>query len=181
MEDLTPIEMVGRRAKCSASPSRPAGQPFQVVHLMKLIQRWSREHKCQCSGVNGREHCRFCSDLDRRRRSQSRRCGPPHKKPAGCPQDLRRPHGRPGWTRYSTAERPPAPPAARCSAAGGEAGLQSGRSGDACTTSCLGEHGCPERLHGDKCYRSHMLIVKDEEERPSWAFYSQAEGSLTAP
>lgn len=79
-------------------------------------------------------------DLARRKHCRPHHCGPPRKRPAGCLQDPLGPPGTPGLTRYSTAGRQHAPPAARRPETGAVASSLSGRSGDACTTCQLEAH-----------------------------------------
>lgn len=126
-------------------------------------------------------------DLARRKHCRPHRCGPPRKKPAGCPQDPLGPPGTPGPTHYSTAGRQHAPPAARRPETGAAASSLSGRSGDACTTCQLEAHR--ERRHENLLLRQSVAEIKPAGKR--WqrscqqqhdeylAFYVAADGPGT--
>lgn len=99
------------------------------IHTYIFIHFKSNCYICTLSGCE--------ADLVRQKRYWRRRCGPPHKKPAGCLRGPRGPPGTPGQTHYSTAGKQCAPPVAQRPETGGEASSLSGRSADACTTSQL--------------------------------------------
>lgn len=103
--------------------------------------------------------CVVVPDLVRRRHCRPRRCGLPHKRPAGCLRDLQGLPGTPGPTRCSTAGRRRALPAARSPETGGEASSLSGRSDDVCTTSQLENIHKQRKRNGDMRRAGMQLTI----------------------